>query len=248
MRWLMVGLASGAVLAGCNKPIDFDPDLEVDFPGEQSDQVTIEPDGTVRVRIRVCVPGLDSAVARVTDLRRSGDAGAASLAVVLVRVPDDDDDAADDDADDAEDAENDECNRLGAELRLPAPASGPLEIEVAALGARKVKTRQLVHPDSVTFAMMNPIRFAPSAYEPGGDLVRVTVQTIGAAEGTPVGLRAVPSSVQISRATAPVDGSGVATFYLSIPDDVAGVWVEATLGQSRSNATVMNATVMREDP
>lgn len=222
-RFLLVALVLGALLPACSNPISFDPRLAVDFPDEREGQSLVQPDGTVRLSIRACVPHLATARARVTDLRQSGDAGAASFTAILVRrEPDNVCDS----------------GSLGAEVRVTPPATGPLEIEVAALGERAVYTRELLRGAAPSFVAVDPIRFVPHVYPAGGGVVTVTVSATGAAVGTPIGLRALPSAVQISRATAAVDARGEATFVLAVPEDVAAVWVEATLGSERASATV----------
>ncbi len=208
------------LFTGCSEPT-FEPQVALQFLETTGDatvadgaDVPRDARGNVRVRVSACVPDLPSARATVTSPRELGDGGPASRTVILLAP--------------AIAPTGCPSGGLAGETRIPVPATDSrVELELELLGTRS-SWAATVEPFSGL--SVSDITFLPPEIPPGGGIVTVTFVTPSVPDGTALSLRALPP-VPMST-LAPEVLRGTARAVVSIPADVAGVWIEARIGLS----------------
>lgn len=218
MRACAVVLAVVA-LTGCSEDAAVDLQLSVSFPDRAGDQaVPVAPDGRFRVRISICVPHLPSARASIVSLRELGDGGPAERTLVLLEPSDPIEGCAE--------------GALAGTTSLPATGT-TTELEVSVLGERQVVEAPLVPTSN---GRVVSVTASPDVLPAGGGILTITVTTEGTPDGATVALRTVPP-LPLSSSNAPVTANR-AEVAVSVPDDVAGVWIGARIGSTENHLVV----------
>lgn len=205
-------------LGGCDDD-DVDLRLAVSFPDRTgTEPVPVGTDGRFRLRVSICVPHLPSARASIVSLRELGDGGPAERTLVLLEP--------------AEPIEGCADGTLSGTTSLPATGT-TTELEVSVLGERRVVEATLADTSS---GRVVSVTTSPSALPVGGGILAITVWTDGAPDGSTVALRTVPP-LPLSSGSPSVTANR-ADAVVSVPDDVAGVWIGARIGSTEEGLVV----------
>lgn len=208
-----------ASLGGCSDD-GLDLRLSVTFPDRTgTDPVPVGTDGRFRLRVSICVPHLPSARASIVSLRELGDGGPAERTLVLLEP--------------SEPVEGCAEGTLAGVTSLPATGT-TTELEVSVLGERQVVEATL---QSASSGRVVSVTTSPTMLPAGGGILAITVWTDGAPDGSTVALRTVPPLPLSS--SSPTVTANRAGAVVSVPDDVAGVWIGARIGSSEEGLVVM---------